>query len=136
MPQISKEQIEQVREIFSLGEGAYRSDIRKVDDLLQSLLDQPEGEPVAWHTEDHLTDRSATTYNKNMMHEWLYKGWSVTPLYTHPPAPRKQITAEDVTDEVVDAVEDVVIARPDEWDVVDPKEIIAAAVNAYLKGKL
>lgn len=49
---------------------------------------KPEGEPVAWHTEDHLTDRSATTYNKNMMHEWLYKGWPVTPLYTHLPAPK------------------------------------------------
>lgn len=41
-------------------------------------------EPVAWHTEDHLTDRSATTYSKEAMQRWKGKGWPVTPLYTRP----------------------------------------------------
>lgn len=49
---------------------------------------QPEAEPVAWHTEDHLTDKSATTWDKNVAEMWKAKGWPVTPLYTHPtPAP-------------------------------------------------
>lgn len=46
---------------------------------------KPEQEPVAWHTEDHLTDRSATTYSKDMVYRWECKGWPVTPLYTTPP---------------------------------------------------
>ena len=48
-------------------------------------LAQPEQEPVAWHTEDHLTDRSATTYSKEIADKWKAKGWSVTPLFTSPP---------------------------------------------------
>ena len=46
---------------------------------------QTEQEPVAWHTEDHLTDRSATTYSKDMADKWEAKGWPVTPLYASPP---------------------------------------------------
>ena len=41
-------------------------------------------EPVAWHTEDHLTDKSATTYDPEIAKRWRAKGWPVTPLYTHP----------------------------------------------------
>lgn len=42
------------------------------------------GEAVAWHTEDHLTDKSATTYDPEVADRWRTKGWPVTPLYTHP----------------------------------------------------
>ncbi len=49
---------------------------------INESLEQPE--PVGWHTEDHLTDRSATTYNKDMAYRWECKGWPVTPLYTSP----------------------------------------------------
>ena len=42
------------------------------------------GEAVAWHTEDHLTDKSATTYDPEVAKRWRAKGWPVTPLYTHP----------------------------------------------------
>ena len=52
---------------------------------IKEALAQPEQEPVAWHTEDHLTDRSATTYSKDMVYRWECKGWPVTPLYTTPP---------------------------------------------------
>lgn len=41
---------------------------------------------VAWHTEDHLTDKSATTYDPEIAARWRAKGWPVTPLYTHPAA--------------------------------------------------
>lgn len=42
------------------------------------------GEAVAWHTEDHLTEKSATTYDREVAERWRAKGWPVTPLYTHP----------------------------------------------------
>ena len=32
---------------------------------------------VAWHTEDHLTDKSATTYIREVADRWLDKGWPV-----------------------------------------------------------
>lgn len=41
-----------------------------------------DAEPVAWYTDDHLTDRSATTYSKDMRYRWECKGWPTTPLYT------------------------------------------------------
>jgi uncharacterized membrane protein len=52
---------------------------------LQAELDAIRAlEPVAWHTEDHLTDKSATTYDKNMRYRWEWKGWPITPLYALP----------------------------------------------------
>ena len=53
-----------------------------------------EQEPVGWHTEDHLTDRSATTYSKDMAYRWECKGWPVTPLYTSPPKPDQYMKVE------------------------------------------
>ena len=51
------------------------------------------GEAVGWHTDDHLTDKSATTYDPEVAKRWRAKGWPVTPLYTHP--------ADQVADGVV-----------------------------------
>ncbi|MDH7550196.1 hypothetical protein [Stenotrophomonas geniculata] len=55
---------------------------------LQAVLAarQPVGEPVGWYTEDHLTDRSATTYDRTVADRWRAKGWPVSPLYAAPPA--------------------------------------------------
>jgi hypothetical protein len=50
-------------------------------------------------------------------------------LPTHQPAP-KAITAEDVTDEMLDLVETTTTGAG-AWDMVKPKELIAAAVNAF-----
>lgn len=47
---------------------------------------QPVGEPVGWYTEDHLTDRSATTYDRTVADRWRAKGWPVSPLYAAPTA--------------------------------------------------
>jgi hypothetical protein len=52
---------------------------------LNERLAQPEQEPVAWFTENHREDKSATTYSKKMSERWREKGWPVTPLYTAPP---------------------------------------------------
>ncbi len=38
--------------------------------------------PVAWNTEDHGKDKSATTYNQEVAERWKCKGWPVTELFT------------------------------------------------------
>ena len=42
----------------------------------------PLPEPYAWHTEDHLTDRTATTYSKAVADRWECKGWAIVPMFT------------------------------------------------------
>ena len=44
-----------------------------------------EAVPIGWFTDDHLTDRSATTYDKTVADRWVAKGWPITPIYTAPP---------------------------------------------------
>ena len=61
------------------------TDIHAAIGKLEEALAQPEQEPLGWHTEDHLTDRSATTYSKEMAYRWECKGWPVTPFYASPP---------------------------------------------------
>lgn len=39
--------------------------------------------PVAWFTDDYLTDSSATTYNPEMAQRWREKPWFVGNLYSH-----------------------------------------------------
>ena len=41
-------------------------------------------EPIGWYTEDHLTDKSATTYDKSVADHWRAKGWPVYALYAAP----------------------------------------------------
>lgn len=65
---------------------AHRMNAQKSRMALEAAL-KPGVEPYAWHTEDHLTDRSATTYSKDMMYRWQCKGWPITPMYrAAPPA--------------------------------------------------
>ena len=35
-------------------------------------------EVIGWYTEDHLDDKSATTYSREVADRWLAKGWPVT----------------------------------------------------------
>ena len=44
-------------------------------------------EPIGWYTEDHLDDKSATTYSWTVAERWVEKGWPVSPLYAAPAAP-------------------------------------------------
>ena len=41
-------------------------------------------EPIGWYTEDHLDDKSATTYSWTVAERWVEKGWPVSPLYAAP----------------------------------------------------
>ena len=46
---------------------------------------EPVTHPYGWHTEDHLIDKSATTYSKEVADRWKAKGWPVTPMYVDLP---------------------------------------------------
>jgi hypothetical protein len=91
-----------------------------------------EQEPVGWHTEDHLTDRSATTYSKDMAYRWECKGWPVTPLYASPPK-REWVGLTD--DERYEAVREAAVGSA----ILNPSrstsERIAKAIEAKLKEK-
>ena len=61
--------------------------IAQLNGKLRAELAEVKGrEAVAWHTEDHLDDKSATTYRKEVAERWRAKGWPVWPLYASPPA--------------------------------------------------
>ncbi|MEZ2724096.1 hypothetical protein ACBQ21_08870 [Pseudomonas putida] len=63
------------------------ADLHQADDELRAFMakeaEQHQGEPVAWFTEDHLTDKSATTWDGAIADQWRAKGWPVSQLYTH-----------------------------------------------------
>lgn len=43
--------------------------------------------PVAWQAESKVRCNRMTTLNKEVAADWAFKGFTVTPLYTAPPAP-------------------------------------------------
>lgn len=47
-----------------------------------------EAQPVAWFTDDHLTDKSATTWDRTVADRWRAKGWPVRPLVYGDAAPQ------------------------------------------------
>ena len=61
--------------------GGYANDNARLRSELSALKAQ---EPVGWYTEDHLDDKSATTYSKELADRWVAKGWPVFPLYAAP----------------------------------------------------
>ena len=54
------------------------------EDELRALLSAPSPagvdvlEVIGWYTDDHLDDKSATTYSREVADRWLAKGWPVT----------------------------------------------------------
>jgi hypothetical protein len=56
------------------------------DALLAAAGKEAVAEPVAWFTDDSQSDRSATTWDRNVADRWRAKGWPVHPLYTSPTA--------------------------------------------------
>lgn len=63
-------------------------------DLLETCAarlpaEQHNGEPVAWFTEDHLTDKSATTWDSTVAERWRAKGWPVGELFANAALERK-----------------------------------------------
>jgi hypothetical protein len=89
---------------------------------------QPEGEPVAWLGHDSITTFGQMTYgfidrrDRAIPDSWI-------PLFTHP-APLTPITADDVTDEMLEKLDGY-----DFINYAEPKALVAAAVNAYTKEK-
>ncbi len=61
--------------------GGYANDNARLRAELSAIKAQ---EPVGWYTEDHLDDKSATTYSKELADRWVAKGWPVFPLYAAP----------------------------------------------------
>lgn len=84
---LSEEQLEKIanQEPVDIG-GAQNPIVTEMAAELLSLREQLAElkalPPVAWHTEDHDTDKSATTYNQEVAEQWKYKGWPVTELFT------------------------------------------------------
>jgi hypothetical protein len=52
-------------------------------------------EPVAWFTDDSQSDRSATTWDRNVADRWRAKGWPVHPLYAAPQPAQTQVALTD-----------------------------------------
>lgn len=44
-------------------------------------IDREKLKALAWHTEDHLADKSATTYDAEVAARWAEKGWPLYPLF-------------------------------------------------------
>ncbi|MEL5372164.1 hypothetical protein PTR52_24410, partial [Serratia nevei] len=53
----------------------------------RELLANREAQPVAWRHDDGPFAGIAITRAKSVADSWIAKGWTVTPLYTAPPAP-------------------------------------------------
>jgi hypothetical protein len=69
----------------------------KIRKAMQRGQHAGQGEAAAWHTEDHLTDKSATTYKADIADMWRKKGWPVTPMYYAAPQPAVPcLTFEDL----------------------------------------
>ena len=61
--------------------GGYVNDNARLRTELAAIRAQ---EPAGWYTEDHLDDKSATTYSWAVAERWVEKGWPVSPLYAAP----------------------------------------------------
>lgn len=55
--------------------------------MMWSMLANREAQPVAWRHDDGPFAGIAITRAKSVADSWIAKGWTVTPLYTAPPAP-------------------------------------------------
>ena len=87
--------------VSSDGSGSLESAIEtwnRRTDAAALQVQQPGAQAVAWHTDDHLTDKSATTYDPVIADRWRAKGWPVTPHYTNPQPP----SIPDPSDEDID----------------------------------
>ncbi|WP_227734668.1 hypothetical protein [Yersinia proxima] len=69
-------------EFLSSWQNYARSLATEVLSLREQLAELKALPPVAWNTEDHGTDKSATTYDPGVAERWKYKGWTVTELFT------------------------------------------------------
>lgn len=69
-----------------------------------TLNSQVKSVPIGWITDDYLTDKSATTYSKEVAERWISKGWGVQPIYTAPQPTDKLLELETKYNELIMAV--------------------------------
>jgi len=117
---ISKAQIEQV--IACLHCDAEETKLDEVEVMMQGLLAQPEGEPVAT-----VTSWTNGSYWRNYKLEWHKDVPEGTKLFTHP-APFNQITVDDVSHDM----EIEFTKQFTNGAGMTNDEMIAAAVNAFM----
>lgn len=53
-----------------------------LESAAERLTVERQADPVGWFTDDHVDDKSATTYTPAVAERWRSKGWPVTPLFT------------------------------------------------------
>jgi len=95
MRAIAKAEPESVKEKLELEEGLWRYASQKtikaivehIDALEFALAANREAQPVAWRHDNGPFAGMAITRAKSVADSWIAKGWTVTPLYTAPPAP-------------------------------------------------
>jgi hypothetical protein len=87
-------------------------------------------EPVAWFTDDSQSDRSATTWDRNVADRWRAKGWPVHPLYAAPQPAQTQValTVEDLADELENMLFD--LKNGHDVDSREYARLIVAKLNA------
>ncbi|MBH2791563.1 hypothetical protein I5L37_10080 [Serratia marcescens] len=74
------EELKYGAEVGDLGIDAVRA-------VCAKALANREAQPVAWRHDDGPFAGIAITRAKSVADSWIAKGWTVTPLYTAPPAP-------------------------------------------------
>jgi hypothetical protein len=76
------------------------------DALLAAAGKEAVAEPVVWFTDDSQSDRSATTWDRNVADRWRAKGWPVHPLYTAPTASLEKGAGRDAWQPIETAPKD------------------------------
>lgn len=73
-----------------VGDGASSTAIKilqaRIVALANEVLANRDAQPVAWRHDDGPFAGIAITRAKSVADSWIAKGWTVTPLYTAPPA--------------------------------------------------
>ena len=104
--------------------------------LASALAQQEQAEPVAWqvHPFDYGIGHKgvyAMTQRLDQVKAWERKGWTVQPLYTHPP--RREWVS--LTDEEIDSVTDAQWAANNHKPIYAAHRASARAIEAKLKEK-
>jgi hypothetical protein len=131
MPNISKTEIGKAVQVLKAC--LHHPDADDAIAMLQGLLDQPEGEPVCWlvktEEDSELGILPYTVICETEHGAGIREMLGAFQVYKKPhPAP---ITADDVTDEMVDTFN----SQFTNGSGMTNDDVIAAAVNAYVRAK-
>lgn len=73
--------------LAELGDTASSQRLNESANAFDELAANREAQPVAWRHDDGPFAGIAITRAKSVADSWIDNGWTVTPLYTAPPAP-------------------------------------------------